>query len=129
MPRMKEVSNFAGFALQDVSFDVLNKPCGNDPKMIYSAVLYQQLTSDVTIAGNATPADQRCEAPTATSSGSNSPTSTPRPQPTGNSSAGCEFWGTCEDKNTTTNNAHVKGGTVVAIFLPLLVIVVVAAIV
>jgi hypothetical protein len=64
VPRFKtEAPNFAGFALQDVSYDVLNKPCYNDSytvKRTYSDVLYTQLTLPVSQAGNKTTGKDDC---------------------------------------------------------------------
>ncbi|KAI8913905.1 glycoside hydrolase superfamily [Powellomyces hirtus] len=50
--RTEEIGKvFGGFALQDVSLDVLNWPCNNDPRVVYSTLLTQQLTLPVSETG------------------------------------------------------------------------------
>ncbi|KAJ3404484.1 hypothetical protein HDV05_007144 [Chytridiales sp. JEL 0842] len=65
VPRIKNLTRetFGGFSLQDISYDVLNKPCYNDavsPARTYSDVIWRQMTMPVDQAGNATVGQDVC---------------------------------------------------------------------
>ncbi|KAI8620937.1 hypothetical protein BC830DRAFT_377630 [Chytriomyces sp. MP71] len=80
--RLKSHSNFAGFALQDASYDSNNHPCVNDPpksKRTYSQFLYKQLTLPLNETGKFTSDKYMCldKVPKTTSSSMKKTTTKP----------------------------------------------------
>ncbi|KAJ3280668.1 hypothetical protein HK104_000480 [Borealophlyctis nickersoniae] len=111
VPRLKEFKAFAGFGLQDASFDYLNRPC-KDPtesRRMYSKVLAQQLALGATAGGNNTPEAQRC---VVVNQAYTPPTTTNTSESgnlTGNVTDQCAFWGTCPTGNTATRGKSAMG--------------------
>ncbi|KAI9105407.1 glycoside hydrolase superfamily [Phlyctochytrium arcticum] len=116
---------FAGFSLQDVSYDWLNKPCFNFPTWRYSDVIYQQLMLSSEYSGNNTSAANRCN--TTSPSGTMKPTSsstTPRSTRTLDldENKSCIFLGTCEDPSVSSASPN-RLWTIMAFAGPLVVMV------
>ncbi|KAJ3192142.1 hypothetical protein HK101_006977 [Irineochytrium annulatum] len=77
VPRMRSYTSFAGFALQDASYDTYNQPCVNDSNnRHYSDIVYQQLSLPPSQIGNLSTPTMLCVPKPTTFSATQRPTAT-----------------------------------------------------
>ena len=118
VPKMKGYAMFAGVALQDTSFDYINRPCNEtvSVRRRYSDIWWNQLQVSIADGGANTPTAQQCvvvnQRGTQTA-GSGATTSTPSPRPTGITGS-CVGQGTCQDYESAgskRSGSHIMWGT------------------
>ncbi|KAJ3010209.1 hypothetical protein HKX48_007527 [Thoreauomyces humboldtii] len=132
-------SLFAGFALIDVSLDVLDGPCPQNTSVYYSDVLWTQLTLPLTQSGNSTPAASRCSHAARRTGGDKSyvfnglingaVTGSTSSVPVSSKTQGAHPTQTISMDDTTSPAGRSKSVTVLSVVLPVMIIAVVALLV